>query len=234
MPSAIAAAGSPNAIYGRAARDAFAKLDPRKLAGNPVILATEVVAVLATFSTVAAFHDHQSPGFALQIAAWLWATVLFANFAESVAEGRGKAAADSLRAARVDTKAKLIIDPERGTTILTPATRLNVPAPTKCSPTRTSDRARAPPATRGWGVRAVVIEVLLCLGGRDGPGWNGPRKRENPGPEAGVIRWSPRAAARRDRLRPRGTPRCRRSTSRNSGCTWCGKPTCGRGGGRDR
>ena len=50
---------------------------------------------------------HRPPGFAVQIALWLWATVLFANFAESVAEGRGKAAADSLRAARVTTNAKL-------------------------------------------------------------------------------------------------------------------------------
>ena len=79
----------------RAARDAFVKLDPRKLAGNPVILATEVVAVLATVSTVVAWRPAAASLSPLQIALWLWATVLFANFAESVAEGRGKAAADS-------------------------------------------------------------------------------------------------------------------------------------------
>jgi K+-transporting ATPase ATPase B chain len=124
MPSAIIAGGSQSSILGRAARDAFIKLDPRKLAGNPVILATEVVAVLATVSSVVAFQTHTGLGFAVQIAGWLWATVLFANFAESVAEGRGKAAADSLRAARVDTKAKLIVDQERGVIVPTPSGKL--------------------------------------------------------------------------------------------------------------
>jgi K+-transporting ATPase ATPase B chain len=94
----------------RAALDSFVKLDPRKLAGNPVILATEVVAVLATVSFIDAVLRGADSGFALQIALWLWATVLFANFAESVAEGRGKAAADSLRAARVTTLAKLVVE----------------------------------------------------------------------------------------------------------------------------
>ena len=113
-------------ILARAARDAFIKLDPRKLLGNPVIFATEIVAVLATVSTVLAILDGGAWGFALQIALWLWATVLFANFAESVAEGRGKAAADSLRATRVTTKAKLIVDPKTGTIVPTPAHELGV------------------------------------------------------------------------------------------------------------
>ena len=117
--------GFSGPILARAARDAFVKLDPRKLTGNPVIFATEIVAILATVSFVLAVRDHSAWGFALQIALWLWATVLFANFAESVAEGRGKAAADSLRATRVTTKAKLIID-ERGTIIPTPAHKLGV------------------------------------------------------------------------------------------------------------
>ena len=60
----------------------------------------------------------QAAGFAVQLALWLWATVLFANVAESIAEGRGKAAADSLRASRVTTKAKLIVDPTTGTVTL--------------------------------------------------------------------------------------------------------------------
>jgi K+-transporting ATPase ATPase B chain len=124
MPSTIAISGPQSAILSRAARDAFVKLDPRKLTGNPVILATEVVAVLATISTVAAIASGKPFGFPLQLALWLWATVLFANLAESVAEGRGKAAADSLRAARVDTKAKLVIDEAAGTVIPTPASRL--------------------------------------------------------------------------------------------------------------
>jgi K+-transporting ATPase ATPase B chain len=126
MPSAITSSGSSSAMLSRAGRDALLKLDPRKLTGNPVILATEVVAALATVSTVAAALGHQPILFPLQIAVWLWATVLFANFAESVAEGRGKAAADSLRAARVDTKAKLIIDPATGATVPTPASKLEV------------------------------------------------------------------------------------------------------------
>jgi len=110
MPSAVSAAGSQGAILRRAGLDALVKLNPRKLAGNPVILATEVVAALATVSVIDAIVHHSSPGFAIQIALWLWATVLFANFAESVAEGRGKAAADSLRAARVTTNAKKVGD----------------------------------------------------------------------------------------------------------------------------
>ena len=114
------------AILGRAIKSAFHKLDPRKLAANPVILTTEVVAVLATLSAAAAFETGGQPWFAVQIAAWLWATVLFANFAESIAEGRGKAAADALRATRVDTKAKLIVDPVTGTMVPTSAYKLEV------------------------------------------------------------------------------------------------------------
>ncbi len=123
-PTGSRSSVSQSAMLSRAGRDALVKLDPRQLTGNPVILATEVVAALATISTVAAIVTHQSVLFPAQIAIWLWATVLFANFAESVAEGRGKAAADSLRAARVDTKAKLIIDPDTGTTVPTAASSL--------------------------------------------------------------------------------------------------------------
>jgi K+-transporting ATPase ATPase B chain len=111
-------------ILARATRDSFVKLDPRKLTGNPVIFATWIVAVLATMSTVIAIKDGTDWGFALQIALWLWATVLFANLAESVAEGRGKAAADSLRATRVTTKAKLLN--AAGVVVLTPANELKV------------------------------------------------------------------------------------------------------------
>jgi K+-transporting ATPase ATPase B chain len=117
--SVLAGSSFAPEILGRAVRDAFVKLDPRALAGNPVILATEVVAILATVSAVA-----QPSGFVVQLAGWLWATVLFANFAESVAEGRGKAAADALRATRVTTKAKLIVDETTGTLVPTPAHEL--------------------------------------------------------------------------------------------------------------
>jgi K+-transporting ATPase ATPase B chain len=126
MPSIISASGAQSGLLRRAATDAVGKLDPRKLTGNPVILATEVVAALATLSLVSAIAAGHSFAFALQIAVWLWATVLFANFAESVAEGRGKAAADSLRSARVDTKAKLIVDEATGVAVPTPASKLTV------------------------------------------------------------------------------------------------------------
>lgn len=126
QPQSSLAAGMTPAVMVRAVKDAFLKLDPRKLVGNPVILATEVVAALATISAAVAIGSGQPAAFAIQIALWLWATVLFANLAESVAEGRGKAAADSLRAARTDTKAKLLVDPTTGTWIPTPAHKLGV------------------------------------------------------------------------------------------------------------
>ncbi|WP_309643718.1 potassium-transporting ATPase subunit KdpB [Phenylobacterium sp.] len=124
-PSALGASLSP-AMIGRAAREAFFKLDPRKLTGNPVIFATWIVALLASASAVAEIVGGRPSSFEVQIAFWLWATVLFANLAESVAEGRGKAAADSLRATRVTTKAKLIVDPKTGTIVPTPAHLLGV------------------------------------------------------------------------------------------------------------
>jgi K+-transporting ATPase ATPase B chain len=124
--SAIAGTTFSSSVLTRAIRDAFVKLDPRKLTSNPVILTTEVVAALATASAIDAFRTGTYPWWAFQIALWLWVTVLFANFAESVAEGRGKAAADALRAARVDTQAKLIVDPDAGVIVPTPAFRLEV------------------------------------------------------------------------------------------------------------
>ncbi|WGM37766.1 potassium-transporting ATPase subunit KdpB [Caulobacter sp. NIBR1757] len=122
----IGSATLSRAVILDALKSAFLKLDPRKLTGNPVILATEVVAALATVSAVVAVATGQPAGFPIQIALWLWATVLFANLAESVAEGRGKAAADALRATRVTTKAKLLVDPTTGTWIPTPAHKLGV------------------------------------------------------------------------------------------------------------
>ncbi|MBX3477673.1 MAG: potassium-transporting ATPase subunit KdpB [Brevundimonas sp.] len=120
------AGGLSGPLLGRAVGDAFVKLDPRKLLRNPVIFTTWIVALLATASAIAAVVAGQAAGFAIQLAVWLWATVLFANVAESVAEGRGKAAADSLRATRVTTKAKLIVDPKTGLTVPTPAHDLEI------------------------------------------------------------------------------------------------------------
>ena len=124
-PSTLAG-GLTGAMIGRAVGDAFVKLNPIHLLRNPVIVVTWIVALLATVSATAAIAGGQSAGFAIQLALWLWATVLFANVAESVAEGRGKAAADSLRATRVTTKAKLIVDPKTGTVVPTPAHELAV------------------------------------------------------------------------------------------------------------
>jgi K+-transporting ATPase ATPase B chain len=82
---------------------AFKKLDPRLMIRNPVMFVTQVCAVLTTLAIFTAKTDH---GFILQLALWLWFTVLFANFAEAIAEGRGKAQADSLRKARKDAVAR--------------------------------------------------------------------------------------------------------------------------------
>ena len=93
------------AIMLPAVGDAFKKLDPRLMVKNPVMFVTEVGAVLTTAAIFTTKVDH---GFIIQLAVWLWFTVLFANFAEAVAEGRGKAQADSLRKARKDTIARRI------------------------------------------------------------------------------------------------------------------------------
>ena len=90
-------------IAGPAVGDAFKKLDPRLMVKNPVMFVTLIGAVLTTVAIFTAKADH---GFIIQLAIWLWFTVLFANFAEAVAEGRGKAQAASLRAARKDTMAR--------------------------------------------------------------------------------------------------------------------------------
>ncbi len=100
------------AIIGRAAGDAVRKLDPRKLARNPVIFVTEVVSLVVTLLFLRDLVTGSDVAFFTgQIAAWLWFTVLFANFAEAVAEGRGKAQADTLRRMRSDTMAKRLVDP---------------------------------------------------------------------------------------------------------------------------
>ncbi len=101
------------AILLQAIKDALAKLNPKTLARNPVIFVTEVVAALVTaFWLRDLFGQTGTAWFSGQIAAWLWFTVLFANFAEAVAEGRGKAQADALRRTRTDTIAKRLVMPE--------------------------------------------------------------------------------------------------------------------------
>ncbi|TXR49289.1 potassium-transporting ATPase subunit KdpB [Phyllobacterium endophyticum] len=116
-----------SSILAPAIAGAFKKLNPRTLAKNPVMF---VVAVVSTLTTVLFIKDvatgGQSLGFSFQIIIWLWFTVLFANFAEAVAEGRGKAQADSLRRARTETQAKLLSGEDRTTFRLVPGASLKV------------------------------------------------------------------------------------------------------------
>jgi K+-transporting ATPase ATPase B chain len=106
---------------------AFTKLDPRVLIKNPVMFVVEVVAVL---TTVLFLRDlvtgGANLGFSFQIILWLWFTILFANFAEAVAEGRGKAQADALRRTRTETQAKLLAGTDRTSYRTVPGTSLKV------------------------------------------------------------------------------------------------------------
>jgi potassium-transporting ATPase ATP-binding subunit len=94
--------------------ESFRKLDPRQLAKNPVMFVVEAVAALTTVLFVRdIINGGEQLGFAFQIILWLWFTVLFANFAEAVAEGRGKAQAASLRATKTDVIAKKLANPQK-------------------------------------------------------------------------------------------------------------------------
>ena len=95
-------------IVKRAVRDSFAKLNPRTMMKNPVMFVVEVGAALTTAIALRdAFRGAPDLGFTIQISLWLWFTVLFANFAEAMAEGRGKAQAETLRKAKTETVARL-------------------------------------------------------------------------------------------------------------------------------
>ncbi|HVU04995.1 MAG TPA: potassium-transporting ATPase subunit KdpB [Polyangiaceae bacterium] len=114
-------------IVKRAIGDSFRKLDPRHQMRNPVMFVVEVGSVFTTVLWLQALGGHgEAPaGFILGITAWLWFTVLFANFAEAMAEGRGKAQADSLRKARKDIQAKKLGDARRdGKSVLVPSSDL--------------------------------------------------------------------------------------------------------------
>jgi K+-transporting ATPase ATPase B chain len=101
-----------SSILRRAAFDSVLKLNPLTLARNPVIFVTEAVAALVTIVAGLETANGQNAAFAFTIAGWLWLTVLFATFAEAVAEGRGRARAESLRRSRSDTTAKLLVNPD--------------------------------------------------------------------------------------------------------------------------
>ncbi|HEX7474348.1 MAG TPA: potassium-transporting ATPase subunit KdpB [Dehalococcoidales bacterium] len=105
-------------VYRQAFQDAFIKLNPRHLVGNPVMLVTEIGSILTTALWVQALagHGEANTGFVGGVALWLWLCVIFANFSEALAEGRGKAQAAALRKARRDTQAKKLSRPRYGAT----------------------------------------------------------------------------------------------------------------------
>src|SRR5215469_6746187 len=113
-------------IVGPAIKASLVKLDPRLMMKNPVMFVVEIVAAL---TTVIFLRDLVTGGaglaFTFQIILWLWFTVIFANFAEAVAEGRGKAQADTLRKTRTESQAKLLTGSDK-TFHLVPGTSLKV------------------------------------------------------------------------------------------------------------
>jgi K+-transporting ATPase ATPase B chain len=114
------------AILHRAVGDSFRKLDPRLMARNPVMFVVEIGSLLTTLLFLRDFRTATASDnvFVGLVAAWLWFTVLFANFAEAVAEGRGKAQADALRKTRSETVAYVIADD--GGVVETPSSQLKV------------------------------------------------------------------------------------------------------------
>jgi potassium-transporting ATPase ATP-binding subunit len=114
-PSMVRPKHAPRALFEkgivqRAAREAFVKLDPRLVAKNPVMMVVEVGSVVTTFYWLrGVFTGASDTLFVGQVTLWLWFTVLFANFAEAMAEGRGKAQADALRKTKTDTLARRLV-----------------------------------------------------------------------------------------------------------------------------
>jgi K+-transporting ATPase ATPase B chain len=102
-------------LYQRAVLDSFVKLNPRRMVRNPVMFVVEVGSLLTSVLWIQAlFGRGEAPaGFIGGVALWLWFTVLFANFSEAVAEGRGKAQAEALRKTRQTTQAKKLPRPDR-------------------------------------------------------------------------------------------------------------------------
>ena len=110
-----------SAITRRAIVESFKKLDPRIQFRNPVMFVVYIGSILTNGLFIQALfgHGEASTGFILAISLWLWFTVLFANFAEAMAEGRGKAQADTLRKARRDTPAKKLAAARRDAAVQT-------------------------------------------------------------------------------------------------------------------
>ncbi len=108
--------GLTGEMYRRAILDSIAKLNPRLMVRNPVMFVVEVGSVLTTALWIQALSGQgEAAGWYIgSVSLWLWFTVLFANFSEALAEGRGKAQADALRKARQETKAKRMKNPKHG------------------------------------------------------------------------------------------------------------------------
>src|SRR5499426_3537158 len=98
-------------IVRRAIKDAFVKLNPRQVAKNPVMFVVEIGSIFTTILIIRDIAQGHTTNllFTVQVTLWLWFTVLFANFAEAMAEGRGKAQADTLRRAKTETIANRIV-----------------------------------------------------------------------------------------------------------------------------
>ena len=90
-------------------KGSFVRLDPRRLWRNPVMFVVELVSIITTLISIGNLVYGGPFGFNIHISIWLWFTVLFANFAEALAEGRGKAQAETLRKARSDASAKRLL-----------------------------------------------------------------------------------------------------------------------------
>ena len=103
-------------LYQRAVLDSFVKLDPRVQVRNPVMFVVEVGSVLTTGLWIQALlgQGDAPTGFIGAVALWLWFTVLFSNFSEALAEGRGKAQAEALRKTRQETSAKKLSNASKG------------------------------------------------------------------------------------------------------------------------
>jgi len=109
----------------RAIKEAFLKLDPRLVAKNPVMMVVEVGSAVTTYFWLRGFFSGATDTlFVGQVTLWLWFTVLFANFAEAMAEGRGKAQADALRKTKTDTVARRLVGGIRGKEERVPAPEL--------------------------------------------------------------------------------------------------------------
>ncbi|URL58414.1 potassium-transporting ATPase subunit KdpB [Luteibacter flocculans] len=125
--STTARRGFDRALVTRALGDAFIKLSPRMQFRNPVMFVVFVCSVLTTLLWVQALAGHgEAPtGFIFWVSLWLWFTLLFANFAEALAEGRGKAQADALRGSRRDVAAKKLASADRNASVVfTPSSEL--------------------------------------------------------------------------------------------------------------